>query len=137
MNDKHIQPLIREKNTARHMHTSIISTLKSSLQVLKDPKCNDELFMKRGALTLIANGLGDQEEVSLWRASKVLGIHPSNLYLARDRLQSDGTSSQMHLNQCQRQPRNDFLTIKIKELVVSFWTAKSRVSPNKKDICHQ
>ena len=65
LNDKHIQPLIREKNTARHMRTSVISTLKYSLQVLKVPKCNDELFMKQGALTLIANGLGDQEEVSL------------------------------------------------------------------------
>ena len=134
LNDKHIQPLIMEKNTTRHMHTSVISALKSSLQVLKVPKCNDELFMKRGALTLIANGLGDQEEVSLRRASEVLGIHPRNLYLARDRLQSDGTSSQTHLKQCQRQPMNDFLTSKIKELVVSFWTTESRVSPNKKDI---
>ena len=65
LNDKYIQPLIKEKKTARHMHTSIISALKSSLQVLKVSKCNDELFMKRSALTLIANGLGDQEEVSL------------------------------------------------------------------------
>ena len=101
LNDKHIQPLIREKSTATHMHTSVISALKSSLQVLKVPKCNDELFMKRGALTSIANGLGDQE-VSLRRASEVLVIHPRNLYLARERLQRDGTSSQMHLKQCQR-----------------------------------
>ena len=136
LDDKHIQPLIREKSIATHMHTSVISALKSSLQVLKVPKCNDELFMKRGALTLIANGLGDQE-VSLRRASEVLGIHPRNLYLARERLQRDGTSSQMHLKQCQRQPRNDFPTSEIKELVVSFWTAESRVSPNKKDICRQ
>ena len=137
LDDKHIQPLIREKSTATHMHTSVISALKSSLQVLKVPKCNDELFMKRGALTLIANGLGDQE-VSLRRASEVLGIHPRNLYLARERLQRDGTSSQMlDLKQCQRQPRNDFLTSEIKELVVSFWTTESRVSPNKKDICRQ
>ena len=41
LNDKHIQPLIREKNTAIHMHTFVISALKSSLQVLKVPKCND------------------------------------------------------------------------------------------------
>ena len=61
LDDKHIQPLIREKSTATHMHTSVISTLKSSLQVLKVPKCNDECFMKQGALTLIANGLHDQE----------------------------------------------------------------------------
>ena len=47
LDDKHIQPLIREKITATHMHTSVISALKSSLQVLKVSKCNDELFMKR------------------------------------------------------------------------------------------
>ena len=59
------------------------------------------------------------------------------MYLASDRLQSDGTSSQMHLKQCQRQPKNNFLTSEIKERAVSFWTAESRVSRSKKDICPQ
>ena len=107
---------------------SVMLGFRNTLATIKKPKSNKELFLKRG--TIIMPMRAPVLNISL--ASKLLGTHRRNFYAAREKLKKE--SLPLHL--CKRQEcTKDAISDEVKELVVSFWTENTRVSPNKKDVC--
>ena len=119
----------------------IVTTLRSSLQDLRNSKTNDDIFVKRSALSMLVNGLmpmvetPGRDQVTLNQVGKLLNIHPRNLYNAVGRVsESDALSNRLAVDLCKRKSSYGGLSHEVKEIVVKFWTEHTRVSPNKKDI---
>lgn len=121
-----------------------MNNIRSTLSQVKRPRSNNELFLKRSMLLSMLNGEGlacdggaQNTTVSIRKAAKALGLHRRNLLAAKSRLQleDDGV---LPLEMCHRRPpRSYIITTEIKNMVIEFWSAETRVSPNRKDVCRQ
>lgn len=126
VNDDRILQLTHDKLYDQSL--CIISAFRTSLQALKNPKSNDELFLKRSALAMLMNGLMEVSDfgnrgISVIEVSSLLDIHPRNLYSAMRRVDSDATATSiLPLDLCKRQSTHGKLAQEIKDIVITFWT---------------
>ena len=109
---------------------SVMLGFRNTLATIKKPRSKKELFLKRATIMMAMRA----PVPNIYSASKLLGTHRRNFYAAREKLKME--SLPLHL--CEQQVRTkDAISHEVKELVVSFWTENTRVSPNKKDVCRR
>ena len=114
----------------------LVSGLHNTFKAMKKPKTSKELFLKRASILMVMNSTSHVRKPNIAAASRLLGVHRRNFYAAKSQLQQNDTLLPLHL--CERQPRTkSVITEEVKEIVVSFWTNNTRVSPNKKDVCRK
>lgn len=131
----HHQPFSKLRGS--DVQSSLLSGVHNTLTQLKVPHSSSELFVKRASLTMILNN-GDQRTtpVNQSKIAAVLGVHRRNIAAASSRLEMKDEDEVLPLSACQRQlPLHTSITSETRDFVTAFWKSKTRVSPNKKDIC--
>ena len=110
--------------------------MRNTLAQIKVPHSASELFVKRTSLTMILNNSTSVASINQSKIASVLGIHQRNITATTSRLENKDEDEVLPLSACERQlPRGTIITSDTRDLVYSFWTSKTRVSPNKKDKC--
>ena len=122
------------------INEAIVSRVRSSLSLMKQPRSGEELFVKRSSMLMLMNQesstTAEVSQLNLRATARALNIHVRNLYGARSRLTAT-ENGQLLWDSCRRKARISIITEEIKELVFSFWLNNTRVSPNKKDVCRK
>ena len=125
-----------QKSNFNNVEDTVLSGVHNTLNQIKVTHSASELFVKRTSLTMILNNSTGVASVNQSKIASVLGIHRRNIAVATSRLENKDEDEVLPLSACERQlPRGTSITNDTRDLVYAFWTSKTRVSPNKKDIC--
>lgn len=134
-----LKDLHSEKAPTPGLADTLIANIRNTLQDLKRPQNEDEMFLKRSTMLMLVSSKDreDARGLNVNAASKLLSIHRRNLYGARNQLLQQTENSALSFSTCHRSLPRSRIPEEVKELVENFWTLETRVSPNKKDICRK
>lgn len=125
-----------QNSNFNNVEDTILSGMRNTLNQIKVPHSASELFVKRTSLTMVLNSSTGVASINQSKIASVLGIHRRNIAAATSRLENKDEDEVLPLTSCERQlPRGTIITSDTRDLVFSYWTSETRVSPNKKDIC--
>lgn len=128
---------LQETKDEASVQATLLSGVCNTYAMVKQPKSSDELFFKRCSLMMLVNdGTNGSSNLNISATSRVLNISRRNFYATKSRLLLKEYES-LPLSTCCRQPRSSTITQEMKDLVFSFWSMQTHVSPNKKDVCRK
>ena len=130
-----LKDLQKDKASALFSADTLKQNIRNTLQDLKSPQAEDEMFLKRSTMMMLVNSKDTEEaqDLNVNAASKLLCIHRRNLYGAKNWLLQQIEKS-LSFATCHWSLKRSCILDEVKELVANFWTLDTRVSPNKKDI---
>jgi hypothetical protein len=109
----------------------IIAGLVQSLSEVKNARCRADLVTKHAiliaAVNSAASAFGRQK-------ARVLGVHPHNVKVAIQQRSSMGSNLQIVWTLSIRKQRKDATSDSVKAAMIAWWVAKTRASPNRKEV---
>jgi hypothetical protein len=112
-------------------HKEIIAGLVQSLSEVKNARCRADLVTKHAiliaAVNSAASAFGRQK-------ARVLGVHPHNVKVAIQQRSSMGSNLQIVWTLSIRKQRKDATSDSVKAAMIAWWVAKTRASPNRKEV---
>ena len=109
----------------------IVSSLLQSLSEVKTSKTKAPLATKHAILTAaVTNGTG----VCAHQTARLLGVHHRNVAMATQRRALMLSEVHMQWTLSVRKTRSNATSLLVKDIVTAWWAAKTRPSPNRKDV---
>ncbi|MCO5594162.1 hypothetical protein L7F22_048185 [Adiantum nelumboides] len=129
------------QSKSKELEAIMLRNIRNTLNHVKVPRSSNEFFVKKSAMLMLVNGgsKGQNIDMSIPQAAKLMGIHKRKLYLAKHHLIVSSESDDFFpASACHRyDARRTHITQTVKDIVFQFWTDETRVSPNKKDVCNK
>ncbi|KAI5069601.1 hypothetical protein GOP47_0015902 [Adiantum capillus-veneris] len=134
-----LKDIQNDKASTPYFADSLIGNIRNTLQDLKRPQTEDEMFLKRFTMMMHLNekNLEEAQGLNVNFVSKLLSIHRRNLYGAKNRLLQQTEKTTLSFATCHRSLPKTSILEEVKELIVNFWMLETHVSPKKKDICRK
>ena len=129
---KDLQPLgTRRVSNETEARQRIVSSLLQSLSEVKTSKTKSHSATKHVILTsAVTNGT----QVSACQTTRLLGVHPRNVAMAAQRQATMVSEVHMEWTLSVRKIRSDATSSMVKDIVTAWWAAKTRPSPNRKEV---
>ena len=126
-----LPPETRRVGAETEARERIVSSLLQSLSEVKTSKTKAHLATKHAILTaVVTNGTG----VCARQTARLLGIHHRNVAMATQRRASMLTEVHMQWTLSVRKTRSDATSLVVKDIIIAWWAAETRPSPNRKDV---
>ena len=109
----------------------IVSSLLQSLSEVKTSKTKAHLATKHATLTAAVT-IGTQ--VSAHQTARLLGVHHRNVAMAAQRRATMVSEVHMEWNLSIKKTRSDATSSVMRDIVTAWWVAKTRPSPNRKEV---